>query len=703
MPIDYFDILPSHPPPMPLESLASYITRLAQANDIQSMSGLVALLSLEDRIHSSTVGFFVDLPPVSFGALPEVAICSDARLLETTFYHLIRKFNRSPFPQPASRFLAASVAQRLRYCPVCLIEFGYYSLCWRFTMLTGCIYHLCHLLEKCGHCGQMVPLIVWPPKLGICPRCNGDLRTCPTSLLTAIERRYVFERHQELEFLLSSHPCDMQGEKVLQLLGQQLAYLRKTRQESRQDIAQTIKEPLYKLEIVESGDTMRRSGVTLQTYIKYAQYLQTPLFRLVSIGSNDEAVTVWDEGSSNRVKPQEIGEDEDELLAKVREAVEIIKRRGEPVTKTSVARILQTYPKAMYRFDSVKAFLEQAIGTPVRYNSNCAEEELLSKVKLAVEHLKLKGSPISQKAVARAACMNEGKLRHYSSARAIIDRAVEEYRARQLEQREEKLINGIREAIHTLKSNGETVTRTSVSREIHVGLKDLKLCPRAWVFLDQLVLAWHGKRTQGEEWELSPCVQEEAYDKKMRQVQQREETLIQQISAAAEELQARDVRVTKEALAGFLKVSIGKLKLYPRVRAHLDQTVKDAKEKQFNRREEGLLIRIELAVQQLEAQGKSVIARSIAELLHIPWNSLKYYPRTWVVVKQILSEQAERGVQSREARLVALVKSSVERLRSSGEPVNYRTVSELTGISVRTLRRRNLLLEIMEETPKNPL
>ena len=219
------------------------------------------------------------------------------------------------------------------------------------------------------------------------------------------------------------------------------------------------------------------------------------------------------------MKPQEIGEDEDELLAKVREAVEIIKRRGEPVTKTSVARILQTYPKAMYRFDSVKAFLEQAIGTPVRYNSNCAEEELLSKVKLAVEHLKLKGSPISQKAVARAACMNEGKLRHYSSARAIIDRAVEEYRARQLEQREEKLINGIREAIHTLKSNGETVTRTSVSREIHVGLKDLKLCPRAWVFLDQLVLAWHGKRTQGEEWELSPCVQEEAYDKKMRQVQ----------------------------------------------------------------------------------------------------------------------------------------------------------------------------------------
>src|SRR5437763_5718310 len=129
--------------------------------------------------------------------------------LETTFYHLIRKFNRSPFPQPASRFLAASVAQRLRYCPVCLIEFGDYSLCWRFTMLTGCIYHLCHLLEKCGHCGQMVPLIVWPPKLGICPRCNGDLRTCPTSLLTAIERRYVFERHQELEFLLSSYPCDM--------------------------------------------------------------------------------------------------------------------------------------------------------------------------------------------------------------------------------------------------------------------------------------------------------------------------------------------------------------------------------------------------------------------------------------------------------------------------------------------------------------
>ena len=426
------------------------------------------------------------------------------------------------------------------------------------------------------------------------------------------------------------------------------------------------------------------------------------MFRLVSIGSNSEEVIAWNEGSSNLAKPQEVGEDENELLAKVRGAVESIKRRGEPVTKTSVARILKTYPKALCRFDSVRAFLEQAIGRTARYTSDCAEEELLSKVKLAVEHLKLEGRPTSQQAVARVASINEGKLRHSSSARGIIDRAIEEYRARQLEQREEKLINCIREAIHTLKSNGEAVTQTAVSREIHVGLKDLRLCPRAWALLDRLVPARNGKRAQGEEWEPSPCLHEEVSDEKMRQIHQREETLVQLISAAAEELQAQGVRVTKEALARFLKVSVEKLRLYPRVREHLDQTVKAAKEKQFNRREEELLSRIESAVQQLEAQGKSVIARSIAELLHIPWNALKYYPRVWAVVKQILSEQADRKVQLHEASLATLVKSSVERLRSSGEPVNYRTVSELTGISVRTLRRRNLLLEIMEEASKNP-
>ncbi len=245
----HFDTLAIHPPPKHLESSSSYITRLAQANEIRSINGLLSLLSLEFLNKA-------DLPFVSFGALSSVALCSDARLLGTTFYHLVRKFNRPPLPQPASRFLATSITQRLRYCPKCLIEFGYYSLCWRFSRLTGCIYHSCQLLEKCGHCGNVISLAVWSTKLGICPWCKGDLRSCPTHQLLAVEQRKMSECHQELEFLLMPHPCDLAGDKVIQFVGQQLADLRKARGESRSDIARIIDEPLYSLANVESGDTL---------------------------------------------------------------------------------------------------------------------------------------------------------------------------------------------------------------------------------------------------------------------------------------------------------------------------------------------------------------------------------------------------------------------------------------------------------------
>ena len=42
-PVDFFDVLPVHPQPLPLESLTSYLMRLAEANHITSMTGLSAI------------------------------------------------------------------------------------------------------------------------------------------------------------------------------------------------------------------------------------------------------------------------------------------------------------------------------------------------------------------------------------------------------------------------------------------------------------------------------------------------------------------------------------------------------------------------------------------------------------------------------------------------------------------------------------
>jgi hypothetical protein len=88
---------------------------------------------------------------------------------------------------------------------------------------------------------------------------------------------------------------------------------------------------------------------------------------------------------------------------------------------------------------------------------------------------------------------------------------------------------------------------------------------------------------------------------------------------------------------------------------------------------------------------------SIAELLHMNKNALRKYSKVWTAVKQILSEHVESKVQSREAMLADSIKASVRILESSRDLVNYQTISELTGLSVGFLKRRDLLREIIEE------
>jgi len=85
----YFDALPLHPPPQPLESFTSYLTRLAEANGKKRYSQFNPFFGGYRSIFS-----FADYPPRSFGMLPAITTCSETELLRTTFYHVGKKFGR---------------------------------------------------------------------------------------------------------------------------------------------------------------------------------------------------------------------------------------------------------------------------------------------------------------------------------------------------------------------------------------------------------------------------------------------------------------------------------------------------------------------------------------------------------------------------------------------------------------------------------
>ncbi len=266
----YFDTLPLHFRPQPLESFTSYLIRIAKTNGFRRYSQLNSFFEGYNRIAK-----FADYPPRSFGMLPIITICSESELLRTTFYHLGKKFGRVYNAPWLAGFLSGVVASSLRYCPYCLQEALYYSLSWRILPLIGCPRHACRLLEHCGHCRCPVSIFHSPFRIGICPTCGGDLRECIPSSLTEEELWRVSVASQEIEFLLCPYPSEFTETALLERVGKEFMLLRYDKQLTRRDVSHLteIKEP--SLEAIEVG-----RGAILRFYIEYATFLGVPLSQI---------------------------------------------------------------------------------------------------------------------------------------------------------------------------------------------------------------------------------------------------------------------------------------------------------------------------------------------------------------------------------------------------------------------------------------
>jgi TniQ len=248
----YFDTLPLHPQPERLESLTSYLIRLAEANSHSDRDTFALFFSLFGIVT------LADYPSALFNILRTLAQCSETRLLGTTFYHVGRKFGRSSLPQPLAQFLQGTVAQSLRYCPMCLADYGYHFLPWRFLPLKGCDKHSCELLNECGHCGGKMPIFGPVLKMAICPICKGDLRKCLSSPLEEEEKQRAFIFTQMLEFLLSPQPWEDEYPSIAEMIGRELKILRQGQRKTQIKVSQAIGCPKWKLQALAHGSVIFR-------------------------------------------------------------------------------------------------------------------------------------------------------------------------------------------------------------------------------------------------------------------------------------------------------------------------------------------------------------------------------------------------------------------------------------------------------------
>jgi transcriptional regulator with XRE-family HTH domain len=397
----YFDVLPVHPQPKPLESLTSYLTRIAQTNHLKSVDALSGLLFPNQS--RRTTRTYTDFPPAHLDDLVKSTVCPAPRLLETTFSHLGAKFGRSIKPQPLSRFLRGAIADKFHFCPKCLDEYGHYSLTWRFQSLPGCIEHGCKLIDKCTECGNSIPFLAAPLEIGICPSCGHDLSQLPAFQLSSSELQKASKLVDDLRFLLTPHPNEAEAERTITELGLRLASMRFEQGLSITEICSAIDVSPNMIEGIEHGKIALR-GASFLGYKRYADAMGVSLKELFLDTSQPKLKTI-----DNKVL----------LMAKVNQALEMLQSTRKTITQRAVAETAGVSTGALYWYPEIIEYIRQA----QIEQTICVEKELVHQVQEAVKIRCWERKQISQQKIATDIGVNRATLRKSQQALTIIRQA----------------------------------------------------------------------------------------------------------------------------------------------------------------------------------------------------------------------------------------------------------------------------------------
>lgn len=604
----YFDVLPLHPQPKPLESLTSYLTRLAAANQLRSMWQLLSLCFPNDRLPRLRVRNR-DFPPVSFGALTTLTQCSEADLLSTTFAHLGQKFGRPPYAWTLTGFLSGVVADHLRYCPLCVTEQGYYRLTWRFLAIEGCDEHGSRLLDRCSHCGQPIPFLTYYSQVGICPVCGGDLRTCPVEFLAEPQRVWIKNRTLDFEYLLRPQACERLGEGLVGMIGDQFARCREHQGLSIADVARALKQYQPIFSKLENGYMPYRVG--FRQYLKYADFLRISLHDIV-----ETAVALG---------PSPVQSYEEETLTKIREAVILLEQQGQRVTQTRVKHMIGAGMAVFVKYPQIKAFwAEYKAVVRSRW-----EQDMINQVQQAIARLKEQGQPVTKAAVSRLVGQNPDSLRGRPRIWAIIashserDAMVRSPACQKknsgdqsrVYRREAELVSKVQLAIGQLQQEGKVVSQYAIADRVGMSTDGLIYYPQV-----RAILRANKAKPQGQD----------------------EEALLTRVREAVAHLEVSGARLSRTAVAHQLGLNACTLTNYPRIKSFLAEQVSQYRQRRTNQRQQReteLLLQVQQGIELLGATGDRVTQKAIGELVGVSMAHLHQYPR----IKSLLQQVTQQG------------------------------------------------------------
>jgi transcriptional regulator with XRE-family HTH domain len=475
-----WNVLPLHPRPEVLESITGYITRLAEANGLQSINELGALVG---GMRLSSLKKNPDYPTVVYPGLAPLTGHSEEAWLDMTFFHLIHYFGVSMNTYALHRFLAGSFASHLRYCPVCLAERTptYYSLLWRFLLLPGCSEHGVRFLDQCGHCGSPMPIFRPVPHLTRCPLCRGDLRTCKPARLDCDEREPREQRTRDLSLLLTPGHWPLWEEQA-KLIGRRFQMLRQQRDLWIPEVAQRLGLATSIIGDIEYVNRFRQAS--LKDYMQYAALLGYSFCE------------IFDEQSLETLA-EPMGEEG--VLELVETAIRQCRARGKAVLPGRIGDLVGTtgsrlklYPRVKKLLDSYEAQRKQEAASldPLR------EEGLVKQIEEALRRLEACGEPIVLQHVCDLVGISYSWIVKKSPRiRELFCEYQKNRASRGLSARldEEAKVQRVQAAINMLVSQGEAVTLRRIRQIVRLTQKQLRHSPRIKALLAPYTGKWQGE------------------------------------------------------------------------------------------------------------------------------------------------------------------------------------------------------------------
>lgn len=569
------EALPIHPQPQPLETLTSYITRLAHANGFRFIHGLRYLLDIR-----YSLGTWHDLPPKSFGLLPQAAHCSEARLLETTVYHLGRKFGRTRL-SAFTKFMAGTLADRRRYCPHCLTETGYDRLPWRFSDILGCVDHHCLLLEACPYCHHQLPVFASPLNSFTCRCCGYDLREAQAPPLLDIEAN--LRRWDELVYLLTPQLWELQQPRIINIARQVLGFMRMQRGILSRETAEylNIKKSSF---IMLEHDRGRIGGDMFLYYQRYAQFLGVSFEALFE----QAAVDVY-KGKLERF--------EDARLAMVEQIIHDLREAGIRVTQRRVGERLGVEPNVLRGMPRVHACLRQAA---LERDGKTAQHEqaLLDHIEAIIQRFRAHGRPTSVRAIAAELNVQESFFNPFPHVLARLRMLLQENQ-REKQAYADSLLQKTQQVVERMRQENHPLSAKAVAQQLNMTDSNLKNYPAIRAYLKTIIP--------------SPQVQR----------QQREAILVERVQTAIAQLRTEGKFPTRKAITAMTGVSRSDFDYYPRLKAIRVQLLHS----RGPAHEAYLLEKVRLAVQELRAAGLPVVRPLLEEKVGLAYGTLKYYPR----------------------------------------------------------------------------